>query len=334
MNDVANLGVLTLLANAELTADEANLAKEYNFSFVLGEYTLTLPEGYALYDTTREDGTAVKKIKVVETAPEAPEVGGAASVGTAEELQAALAANKNITLTDSFAIDFALNLGDGATLDLNGYTLTLPKAGVTISGNGITIKNGTIACSAKNPQYTLYIAEGTTATIEGVTISNGAIYAKNGAELTLRGNTIKPWASGNASAVYAEGAAVTVVSGTFAGSTHGIFKEDQGGEITVRGGRYDRKNASYKVPLATFVAKGYEVVKTTDGVYKYAVQAKTEAASVEDPTEAPVETPTEAPAEASTEAPVETPTEAPAEASIEAPAEIPAETPAAEADNT
>ncbi len=278
MKDVANLGTITLLDSAELTETDVKLAIENNFSFVPNGNEMTLPGGYELYNVTLENGTKAAKIKKV-VVPEDSDIIATESVkiSTAGELNEFLKAgeSKIIVLTADIAYDSQLDLAlaDGCILDLNGYTLTLPKAGVDVSGKNITIKNGTIACSHKKPQYLLYIAENTTATIESVTIERGAIYANNGADLTLEKNTIKPWASGNASAVYANGANVTVKDGTFAGSTQGIFKEAYGGEITIYGGRYDRKNASYKVPLATFVAEGYEVVRAKDGVYKYEVKA-------------------------------------------------------------
>ncbi len=272
MNDVANLGVLTLVADDTLTKTE--LAITNNFAFILNGNTLTLPEDYELYDVILEDGREAAKVKAAVTTEGSDAVATeTVSVSSAADLNAVLKneESKIIVLNADFALDLDLDLAAGSILDLNGHTITLPKKGIEISGKNITVKNGTIACEAKNPQYLLYIAEGTTATIESVTISKGAIYAKNGVDLTLKENTIKPWGSGNASAVYANGAKVTVLSGTFKGSTQGIFKEAYGGKITVYSGRFDRKNASYKYSLSNFVAEGSELVKAVDGVYKYEV---------------------------------------------------------------
>ncbi len=62
MNDVANLGVITLLGDDELTAADAQLAIDYDFSFILDSYKLTVPKPYELYDAKLEDNREVKKI--------------------------------------------------------------------------------------------------------------------------------------------------------------------------------------------------------------------------------------------------------------------------------
>ncbi len=62
MNDVANLGIITLLADSEMTEDDIKLAMDNGFSFVCDGYELELVEGYELYTTT-VNSIEVSKIK-------------------------------------------------------------------------------------------------------------------------------------------------------------------------------------------------------------------------------------------------------------------------------
>ncbi len=141
MNDVSNLGIITLLGNDGLTLAETKLAIDNDFSFILGEYTLTLPEGYSLKDVTLEGNREVKKIKApvakigeteyatLEEAIAAAQSGATIEIADGTYSLPASIANKNITFTGSKNVVIEMYNAVNAT-------------GSTIAFNGVTVKFG------------------------------------------------------------------------------------------------------------------------------------------------------------------------------------------------
>ncbi len=212
------------------------------------------------------------------------EVGGTAYATLLDAVNAA-ANGDTIKLIDDYTIETAYatiyDLPEGATLDLNNKTLTIPNATAMFSGKNVTIKNGTIKLpsGATNRDYALYIGNAvddddnrieTNVAITDVTVQGG-INVRYGAEATLK--DVTSTSKGKYYAVYAASdAMVTILSGTYTGGTNGYdvyvsanatvnisdgtfnkkLSAAEGGSIAVSGGTFANKpNDSYLVAGAT-----------------------------------------------------------------------------------
>ncbi len=70
---------------------------------------------------------------------------------------------------------------DGLTIDLNKKTLTSPNCALTITGDNVTIKNGTMV-SANGGSYTMQIYAGINVLVDGITMTGGVnVSGKNSA---------------------------------------------------------------------------------------------------------------------------------------------------------
>ncbi len=179
-----------------------------------------------------------------------------------ETLQDAINAAKagdTITLLENCAIDnggytdknyaeATVTLRAGVTLDLNGYTLTVPFQKTLFAGENITIKNGTITTGALE-NYGLYIMGGSFTLVDlvcanGVNVQAGTVTMDN-CKVTNPNKYYAVYAGANAE--------VTILSGTYktVRNAKNLYAD---GKITVYGGTFS-KNPS------AFVAEGYVVVE-------------------------------------------------------------------------
>ncbi len=120
-------------------------------------------------------------------------------VGTAEQLAAAVAVDnsyivltEDITLaTDDYNVYKRFNVnGNNVTIDLNDKTFTASNCALTIVGNNVTVKNGTMVATPnpgqtkENGSYTIVI-QGDGVTIDGVTMTGGVnVWGKNTLDTT------------------------------------------------------------------------------------------------------------------------------------------------------
>ncbi len=166
MNDVANLGTITLLADDTLTTDDVKLAMDYGFSFILGEYTLTLSAGYELYDTVIDGNRSVAKIRKTLEA----EVNGTKYEFLADAIDAA-SDGDTVTLLDNLTIDDIIKITKSITIYLNGKTITVEYSGSrpvqintdsvsltidgTAEGSTVLAPNGLVQIDADNVTLTV-----------------------------------------------------------------------------------------------------------------------------------------------------------------------------------
>ncbi len=141
MEDVANLGVITLLEGDTLSETDAKLAsaiytepygastKDYEFSFILGEYTLEIPVGYVAYNTKLEDNRNVIKIK-----PAVASVGGVGYVTMDEAIEAAKKAGEINVVGGASAKSTATTAGISVEIPaIIDYAATLTGEQATIN---------------------------------------------------------------------------------------------------------------------------------------------------------------------------------------------------------
>ena len=189
-------------------------------------------------------------------------------------------------------------LPKGSTLDLGGYTITLPSAiqgAAVFEGENITIQNGTFVC---DQSYAIWIGNEentTTATLKNLTSESGVnVFA---ATATLEDCNINS-SSRTYYAIWAdENASVTVKSGTYTGGASGavgtaVEKSTEAGDdhnaeagyMAIEGGTFtytDNKlvpsaaNANIEVSGGTFsgeldpawCAEGFNPTANADGTY-------------------------------------------------------------------
>ncbi len=276
MNDVTNLGVLTLLADDTLNVADALLAADYGFSFILNDHSLTLPAGFLFYDNRD-----VNKIRV----------DAVASVGDSsyDTLIAAVEAAEpgdTINLLANFEINDALanppwtvyEMPEGSTLDLNGRTLTIRYGRALFVGKNITICNGMITPpSNKSTDYALYIGNTcaedgfneseqnieTSVTVKDLTITNGGICVLDFAKLALDNVSVTVNPDRRYYAVYANaGSEVIIESGTYTGGSKGIdVLADSEASLTISGGTFANR------PEESYLAEDCEIFENEDSTY-------------------------------------------------------------------
>ena len=98
------------------------------------------------------------------------------TVTTADELTAALSGaseGDTITLGANITLDSSLTISTPVTLDLGGYTLTIPGALTVNNAYGVVITNGTIATSATSGNV-IYVTGGSISELSNLTIDGNS----------------------------------------------------------------------------------------------------------------------------------------------------------------
>lgn len=137
-----------------------------------------------------------------------PAVSATTNVGTSSELASAITAatpGDTVSLTSDIVVSSQVTISKSITVDGNGYTISVPKPGVSEAGanqgdasafrvfnlsgsNTITIKN--IKIKGGNAQGAgINVGSGTTAVVDGVTLSNSRFSAGGGGGIYNGGTT-------------------------------------------------------------------------------------------------------------------------------------------------
>lgn len=190
-----------------------------------------------------------------------------ATVSTVEQLQAALAAGKNVELSE------ALEINEDVTIDLNGCSITYSGSFIDDSDNSTN-------------SIAFWVKDGGNLTIEGegsVTTGNAdysmAVWA-NGGTVTIKGGTYENGGDGCDLIYVSAGGNVAIYGGTFiatentgaeAGTNNKYsalnLKDTTDSSITVYGGsfyKFDPSNNVSENPAENFVADGYNAVQSGD----------------------------------------------------------------------
>jgi predicted ribosomally synthesized peptide with SipW-like signal peptide len=206
---------------------------------------------------------------------------------TASTFASLLNSGGNLTLTEDVSFPLASNyepeviaIADGTVLDLQDSTITLESESLDITGNNLTIKNGTFQATTV-PDYdtaALYIGtpedgkdvHSDNIVLDGVTIIGGlSVY--NASNVVLRNCTITGIfpEDGTVSSVLSvykkkkNTTSVTIESGTYTTGNGDLVQgdfTDSNVTVTIKGGTFNGNPS-------LFVAKGYKAVKGDDGWY-------------------------------------------------------------------
>ncbi len=272
---------------------------------VTGGIFSSSPVGYGVdddYDVIYDEDDETYKVVKKSTLPTVAEVNGESYTSLIGVFDAVTSTSEEEEeSTDSITIkleaDYTINtdpfttylLPYGATLDLNGHTLTVPFATAVFEGENITIKNGTIKSDAN---YAIWIGneENTTsATLEGITSNGGvnvftadailkdcnidasskeyyAVWGDSGnVNITIKSGiyTGKPDGFvvdmyGASSAKNNEPATINIEGGTFYEPIKVEGSGEYAGKVIITGGTFDNE------PDEDFIKEGYEAVKDAD----------------------------------------------------------------------
>ncbi len=119
---------------------------------------------------------------------EAEKIGTALTADGGELSSGSYYLEGNLTLTT----DLTIQENEEVNINLGGYTLTGSGNGSVITNSGdLTITNGTITGTSKNATHgAIYSEEGSSLTLNGVTVSNNATNSGNGGGLYFAGDSL------------------------------------------------------------------------------------------------------------------------------------------------
>ena len=267
---------------------------------VTGGIFSSSPVGYGVddkYDVIYDEDDETYKVVRKSTLPTVAKVNGESYTSLIGAFNAVTSEEEEES-TDSITIkleaDYTINtdpfttylLPDGATLDLNGHTLTVPFATAVFEGTNITIKNGTIESDAN---YAIRIGNGeyeTSATLEGITSNGGvnvfaadailkdcnidasskeyyAVWGDSGnVNITIESGTYKGKPDGFVVDMYGASSAknngpatINIEGGTFYKPIKVEGSGEYAGKVIITGGTFDNE------PDKEFIKADYEAVK-------------------------------------------------------------------------
>ncbi len=242
MNDMANLGLITLLADDTLTAADAQFAIDHDFPFIFDGHSLTVPDGYEAYETNLDKEQNYQEVMKIRAVPVAvAEVNGTKYT----DLQAAIdAANDGdtVTLLRDITGDTQFTIDKNLTLNLGEFTITNEAAGegalricapdaataINVTINATT--GGVKTTSTRIPIYAGHIDRAkTNVTINGGSYEsawNRTVYQNNGV-CTINGGSYR--ANGQSDTANGKPVYNTAVLDNYDGSE---------GSFVINGGRF------------------------------------------------------------------------------------------------
>ncbi|MGN0846608.1 MAG: hypothetical protein ACI4RA_04400, partial [Kiritimatiellia bacterium] len=218
------------------------------------------------YLVEEKDGT---KVVATKKKPLVAAVGDAKYATLIEACEAACAAGPGttVTLLGDYTVETATPttylLPKGATLDLGGHTLTVPKQAAIFAGEDITIQNGRFEPDGAGVDYALWIESAaevkTSVTVKNVTSDAGANVFN--AKATFVDCSFDA-SSRTYYAVWGDsGADITIESGTYTASWRAVSSAETA-EVAIKGGTYSSDVGEYVLK-----GIGVGVFKGEDGMY-------------------------------------------------------------------